>query len=39
MQPSDLEARNKKLQDEITKRKEELEKKLKAEQDKAKATP
>jgi invasion protein IalB len=37
MQQSDLEDRNKKLQDEITKRKEEFEKKLKAEQDKAKA--
>ncbi len=37
MQPSDLEARNKKLQEEITKRKAELEKKLKDEQDKAKA--
>jgi invasion protein IalB len=37
MQPSDLEARNKKLQDEITKRKDDLAAKLKAEQDKAKA--
>jgi Invasion associated locus B (IalB) protein len=38
IQPSDLEARNKKLQDEINKRKEALDQKLKAEQDKAKAT-
>lgn len=38
LQPSDVEDRNKKLQEEITKRKEEFEKKLKAEQDKAKAT-
>lgn len=37
MQQSDLEDRNKKLQEEITKRKDEFEKKLKAEQDKAKA--
>jgi invasion protein IalB len=37
IQPSDLEARNKKLQDEITKRKDDLAAKLKAEQDKAKA--
>ncbi len=37
MKQSDLEAQNKKLQEEMTKRKADFEKKLKEEQDKAKA--